>query len=216
MSWQVSPTRPGVQGWWHMESVHCMRDILTCLLCELSAGRFVSGLAKSSRSRQYLRHLQATPSSFITRLACGCVRGELMASRCEHVRRAASASLRALRTIHLSQAGQDCPIWPKTVKARTAEGPRECSARELSEVICNVAGYFREVRALIRSETLLPQVQRLSRRSVNSLPGHIVWLLAREQCGSGFLRRRDSPSTSHCFCLASDITAGSCDAGLLP
>ena len=117
-------------------------------LCELNSDRFVSGLAKSSRSRQCLRHLQATPSSFITRLACGCVRGELMASRCEHVRRAASASLRALRTIHLSQAGQECPIWPKTVKARAAEGPRECNARALSELICNIAGYGREVSVM--------------------------------------------------------------------
>ena len=47
-----------------MESVHCVRDILTCLLCELGARRFVSGLAEGWRSVQLFLPLTHGPKQF--------------------------------------------------------------------------------------------------------------------------------------------------------
>ena len=39
-------------------------------------------------------------------------------------------------------------MWLKTVQAHTAESPRECNTRALSEVICNIAASGREVSVM--------------------------------------------------------------------
>ena len=124
-----------------------------------------------------------------------------MASRCEPVQRAASASLRALRTIHLSQAGQDCPMWLKTVQAHTAESPRECNTRALSEVICNIAASGREVSVMKKREVkLCPGKPRVCQDCpVQSLLGQPCQsaALCKQQTKKGLGLYRDIPSTSH-------------------